>query len=154
MNEPVYLEKIQFSAMFCDDVRLEQDGQVNYIGVYQPHLTVKEFPYRFRTFAAALTLLGPIEIAEEPIVFRVMRNKKIIMEYSPSVDQIPKEGRDLRMSVNMTAESFEISERSKFTAEISIGTKNYLSRNVLLVDTKPFLGETLREEETGKFLAS
>ncbi|MNL10723.1 hypothetical protein D3C87_1315310 [compost metagenome] len=148
MSEVVYLENIQFSVMFCNDVRFERDGQVTYVGVYQPHLTVKEFPYTFRNFSAVLTLLAPAEVGTEKIGFRVFRNDKVVMDFAPTLAEMPSTERNMRVSVNMQTEAFEITEPSKFHAEVMVGDKVYRSRNTLNVTTQPFAGWTVDGKET------
>ncbi|MDX5331254.1 MAG: hypothetical protein LPK04_08695 [Caulobacteraceae bacterium] len=38
-------------AMFCDDVRIENNGKVILIGLYTGHMTVPQFPYSGRIFS-------------------------------------------------------------------------------------------------------
>ncbi|EHK65966.1 hypothetical protein KYC_12593 [Achromobacter arsenitoxydans SY8] len=143
-----YRENIQFSVMFCNDVRLERDGQVTYVGVYQPHLTVKEFPYSFRGFCVVLNFMAPVDVLGEQICFQVFRNDKVVMEFTPDSGEVPTPNAAIQMSINMEVESLEISEPTKFYAQVAIGEKVYRSRNVLNVTTEPFSGTTEQGRET------
>ena len=48
------------SALYCDDIRIEQGGKTTIVGVYGPHLIVPSFPARLSKFCIYGLLVVPI----------------------------------------------------------------------------------------------
>lgn len=72
------------SAIFCDEIRREDNGKLILLGVYLDDLLVPKFPALLPGLSIAVVLSGPSEERPKSIGVRVYRDEELLLEIPAS----------------------------------------------------------------------